>query len=49
MCVSDVNMFAEPTEDTPLSVEEENNCVTHGLPVFPSAQVQPQQTSTACE
>jgi hypothetical protein len=47
--------FAEPkesimesSEDAPLSVEEENNCVTHGPPVFPSAQVQPQQTSTAC-
>ena len=41
-------LFSEPDEDAPLSVEEENNKEV-GVPVFPNAQIQPQQTSPACE
>ena len=38
-------MLAEPAEDAVLSIEEENNSVMRGRPVFPHVQTQPQQTS----
>ena len=41
-------ILVELDEDAPFSVEEEDN-PTDGVPVFPNAQVQPQQALPTCE